>query len=111
MSKVYRGYELAEAVDCGELKLSQRVDSLSLDYKNCTIEFVLKDAAKNVMFLNFELVEDDIDNIEELVKIEEYEVDKTDVVINRNKINELVQAVKQLDKRQRSDKSATNREE
>lgn len=55
-------------------------------------------------FLNFnvELIEDeieiDIDNIEELLKIEEYEVDKTDVVLNRNKINKLVQAVKQLNK-------------
>lgn len=50
---------------------------------------------------NVELIEDevDIDNIEELLKIEEYEVDKTDTVINRNKINELVQVVKQLDKR------------
>lgn len=49
----------------------------------------------------FELIEDepiDIDNIGELLKIEEYEVDKTDTVINRNKINELVQAVKQLNK-------------
>ena len=50
---------------------------------------------------NVELIEDeiiDIDNIEELLKIEEYEVDKTDTVINRNKINKLVQAVKQLNK-------------
>ena len=49
----------------------------------------------------FELIEEDtidIDNIEELLKIEEYEVDKIDTVINRNKINELVQAVKQLNK-------------
>lgn len=48
-----------------------------------------------------ELIEEDaidIDSIEELLKIEEYEVDKTDTVINRNKINELVQAVKQLNK-------------
>ena len=43
-------------------------------------------------------IEIDIDNIEELLKIEEYEVDKTDVVLNRNKINKLVQAVKQLNK-------------
>ena len=49
---------------------------------------------------DIELIEDeiDIDNIEELLKIEEYEVDKTDVVINRNKINQLVQAVEQLNK-------------
>lgn len=55
---------------------------------------------------DFELIEDeiDIDNIEELLKIEEYEVDKTDTVINRNKINELVQAVKQLNKEIKSRK-------
>lgn len=54
----------------------------------------------DIMSYEFELIEDeiDIDNIEELLKIEEYEVDKTDTVINRNKINELVQAVKQLNK-------------
>ena len=54
----------------------------------------------DIVNYEFELIEDeiDIDNIEELLKIEEYEVDKTDTVINRNKINELVQAVKQLNK-------------
>ena len=41
----------------------------------------------------------DIDNIEELLKIEEYEADKTDVVLNRNKINKVIQAVKQLNKK------------
>ena len=54
----------------------------------------------DIINYEFELIEDeiDIDNIEELLKIEEYEVDKTDTVINRNKINELVKAVKQLNK-------------
>lgn len=50
----------------------------------------------------------DIDNIEKLLKIEEYEADKTDVVINRNKINELVQALKQLNKEIKSIKEKTN---
>ena len=38
----------------------------------------------------------DIDSIKKLLKIEEYEVDKTDTVINRNAINQLIKAVKQL---------------
>lgn len=49
----------------------------------------------------FKLIEDnniDIDNIKSLLKIEPYEADNTDTVINRNKVNELVQAVKQLNK-------------
>ena len=52
----------------------------------------------------FKLIEDEIniDSIQELLKIEEYEVDKTDTVINRDKINELVQAVKQLNKEVKS---------
>lgn len=40
----------------------------------------------------------DIQEIKNLLKIEEYEVDKTDTVINRNKINELLKAIKQLDR-------------
>lgn len=48
-----------------------------------------------------EIIEDkqeiDIQNIERLEEVEEYEVDKTDVKVNRQIINKLVQAVKQLD--------------
>ena len=38
MSKTYKGYELIKAVDKGELSLKQRVNSLSLDYQDCTME-------------------------------------------------------------------------
>lgn len=55
----------------------------------------------DIINYHFELIEDeiDIDRIEELLEIKGYEVDKTDVVINRDKINQLVQAVKQLNKK------------
>ena len=47
-----------------------------------------------------EIIEEiDIQNIEELEKIEDYEADPTDVKLNRQIINKLVQAVKQLDKK------------
>lgn len=72
-------------------------------YNQCEIELIDWYGNELQRCLNdyIELIENetiDIDNIEELLKIEEYEVDKTDTVINRNKINELVQAVKQLNK-------------
>ena len=38
----------------------------------------------------------DIDSMEELLKIEAYEVDKTDTAINRDAINELIRAVKKI---------------
>lgn len=41
----------------------------------------------------------DIQAIKELLTIEDYEFDKTDGRLNRDKINELIRAVKQLDKK------------
>lgn len=89
----YKGYELMKAVSQGKLNLKQKVSTTSLDYKNCTIEFVLKDIAFNIMDLDFELIEDkiDIDSIEELEGIVEYSNE-------RNTINQLIQAVKQINK-------------
>ena len=90
---IYKGYELMKAVSEGKLNLEQKVSTTSLEYKNCTIEFVLKDIAFNIMDLDFELIEDeiDIDSIEELEGKVEYSTE-------RNIINKLVQAVKQLNK-------------
>lgn len=90
----YKGYELMKAVSEGKLNLKQKVSTTSLDYKNCTIEFVLKDIAFNIMDLDFELIEDelDIDSIEKLEGIVKYATE-------RNTINELIQAVKQLNKK------------
>lgn len=95
MSKIYKGYELMKMLSKGEVNLKQKVNTLSLDYKNCTIDFVIKDRAENIIDLDFELIEDeiDLDNIEEIDE-ERYII--TDVL---KKINELIQAVKQLDKK------------
>ena len=89
-----------------KIKLDDKIWTCKEDkkyYNQCEIELINWYGNELQRCLNdyLELIEDeiDIDNIEELLKIEEYEVDKTDTVINRNKINELVQAVKQLNKR------------
>ena len=46
----------------------------------------------------FEILEDNTEQIEELLTIEDYECDKTDIRLNRDKINELVKAVNKLRK-------------
>ena len=56
----YKGYELMKAVSDGKLNLKQKVSTTSLEYKNCTVEYVLKDKAFNIMDLDFELIEDEI---------------------------------------------------
>ena len=65
-------------------------------------EFMSFDFTNNVLNMQVELIENeiDIDNIEELDTYETVETyDWQDVDTNRMTINELVQAVKQLDKK------------
>jgi hypothetical protein len=90
---IYKGYELMKAVSEGKLNLEQKVSTTSLGYKNCTIEFVLKDIAFNIMDLDFELIEDEID----IDNMKEMELDVIDDVTYY--INDLIKAVKQIDKR------------
>ena len=123
MSKIYKGYELIKGIADGEIhygtkfKVKDWKEIVVYDQSNLIFReiFDTKEEGSNygktifdlwnldyILNAEIELIEEntiDIDNIEELLKIEEYEVDKTDTVINRNKINELVQAVKQIDKR------------
>ena len=78
-------------------------------YYNCVVIYdnrgiIREDEIREISFNNlkyntFELIEDntiDIDNIEGLEEITEQYV--APIRVNRNKINELVQAVKQLNK-------------
>ena len=74
--KIYKGYELMQAVSEGKLSLQQRVNSIAQYYNNCTIEFVLKDSAINIMHLDFEVIEENKE-IEEIdtTKIFEFTMD------------------------------------
>ena len=110
MGKIYKGWELMKAIEEGKIKNGSRFNVYRTYSAIAVLEdriLHIEDGNKRILTTNdlliytFELIEDepiDIDKIEELLKIEEYEVDKTDTIINRNKINELVQAVKQLNK-------------
>ena len=45
-----------------------------------------------------EILEDNTEEIEELLTIEDYECDKTDIRLNRDKINEIIRYIKRKDK-------------
>ena len=50
-----------------------------------------------------EILEDNTEEIEELLTIEDYECDKTDIRLNRDKINELVKAINSIRKDKNND--------
>lgn len=102
--KIYKGYELMKLASEGKVSLNQKISATNFEYENCTIDFVIKDRAENIMDLSFELIEDEIDiqKIEELdykEKTETIEQADTHIYLNRCRINELIQIVKQLDKK------------
>ena len=96
MSKVYKGKEIFKMIAEGQINKNTRV---TVDnYDDCTLAFVFEDGRNLFKWLDedFELIEDetiDIDSIEEL-KVGDLLNNK----ITKNKINKLVQAVKQLNK-------------
>lgn len=103
----YKGYELLKAIADGEIKENQNI---RIKFKDNSGEIFVFDGTKiidithknifdiygtlTVLKSDFELIEDeiDIDSIEELEGIIEYSTE-------RNTINQLIQAVKQLNKR------------
>ena len=102
----YKGYELLKAIADGEIKDGSKVIAPNdIQYTYNGIAF--KDENGNFMneefsdreyaMFDFELIEDeiDIDSIEELKSVTN-NIDGTICIMN--KINELVQAVKQLNK-------------
>lgn len=109
MSKVYKGYELLKAIADGEIKEGSRFIVKLLDeivfYTNDSLWYEGDDeelCASTIIESEFELIEDetiDIDNIEEIKWREsEKEYLGYGVLVANEKINKLVQAVKQLNK-------------
>lgn len=104
----YKGYELLKAIADEEIKEGSLIlfDSIIwivdeyldiVKYKEEHITLFNTYKAKEIAMSNFELIEDeiDIDSIEELKSVTN-NIDGTICIMN--KINELVQAVKQLNK-------------
>lgn len=99
----YKGYELMKAVSEGKLNLKQKVSTTSLKYINCTIEFVLKDNAFNIMDLDFELIEDKIDSIEKIKTLKYDTFNKKqkslyeNMVTLANKLNEVIDKLNEME--------------
>lgn len=117
MSKIYKNWELIKAIADGEIKNGAKIIP-HYPNDNCTVEYFeysygffeayykegrRSDNDVNIcVFLDndgtFEVIGDEID----IDNIEEYKQEHTERCIDidiRNKINELIKAVKQIDKR------------
>ena len=109
MKMKYKGYELLKAIADGEIKegslilfdsiiwiVDEYSDIVKYQEEHITLFNTYK--AKEIAMSDFELIEDeiDIDSIEELKSVTN-NIDGTVCIMN--KINELVQAVKQLKKK------------
>ena len=104
MGKTYKGWELMKAIADGEIKEGRKFKA---EYET----FIARDGYLFVEYDNrqkyansfelkwkFELIEDEID----IDSIEEYKQEHSERCIDvdiRNKLNEILQAVKQIDKR------------
>lgn len=107
MKKIYKGWELIKAIEDGEIKNGSRFNVHRTYSAIAVLEdriLHLEDGNKRILTTNdlliytFELIEDEI-NID---SIEEYKQEHTERCIDidiRNKMNEILQAVKQIDKR------------
>lgn len=112
MSKIYKSWELMKAIADGKIKNGSKFifktehnmkeevlwDGEVFLYANSKKTIVSDYTDINLIQGTFELIEDGID----IDNIEEYKQEHTERCIDidiRNKINELIQAVKQIDKR------------
>lgn len=116
MSKTIEVIDLLNKIANGEIpseiKYKNRIykyDSNEKDYMhedvfNC-YDYLIGNNFKDLDNLNdtVEIIEEqeeiDIQSIKELEPLEDYEVDKTDVRLNRELINKILQWAKQLDKK------------
>ncbi len=103
MGKIYKGWELIKAIEDGEIKNGSRFNIHRTYSAIAVLEegmLHMENGNKRILTTNdlliytFELIQDeiDIDSIEELKGIVEYSTE-------RNTKNQLIQAVKQIDKR------------
>ena len=113
MNKKIKLIELLNKIANGEdlpkrIKIQEYVFELSKDYEHYYYnEDVEITHLINHNFSNLndevEILEDNTEEIEELLTIEDYECDKTDIRLNRDKINELVKAVNEIRKDKNND--------
>ena len=116
MNKKIKMIELLNMIANGELKNNTKFNIINEDgdiikckysstypgyiwvIDNEEVSFNYKIDHLRILSYEVEILEDNTEEIEELLTIEDYECDKTDIRLNRDKINELVKAVNKLRK-------------
>jgi len=101
LNKIANGEELPNKIKYHDLEYTKgkikEFDTL-LSYNHIDFcEFVRARELNDEVEIIEEEPEIDIQGIEELDYVEDYEADETDIKLNRDKIRELIKAVKQLD--------------
>lgn len=111
MSKTIRVIDLLNKIANGEevpkkIKYKEKIFiywSGTKKYYNRNIDLFLEFYSGELLNDEVEIIEEqqdiDIQSIKELEPLEDYEVDKTDVRLNRELINKILQWAKQLDKK------------
>ena len=110
MNKKIKIIDLVNRIESGE-KVPKKIKYNQLEFKydkgsgkyirkNSSIItwFCIERFTNDFLNKTVEILEDNTEEIEELLTIEDYECDKTDIRLNRDKINELVKAVNKLRK-------------
>ena len=105
LNKIYANLDVPKRLKLGEIEYLY--SEIHADYYNKRFEkFLFPHLAihkVNWLSIELEILEDeeeiDIQDIKEMEYLEDYEADKTDIRLNRDKINEILKAVKQLDKK------------
>ena len=111
---ILKGYELMQEIANKRIKEGTKFRDLTDNnyaddsniYRYENNNFIGRWGGTNILLLlkhDFEILEDEeeinIQGIKEMEYLEDYEADKTDIRLNRDKINEILKAVKQLDKK------------
>lgn len=111
MGKTYIGYELVQAIAEGKIKegskfkIHRTVGAIAILEKG-TLHFTEGNkrnlTINDLLIYTFELIEDEEIDIQSIEELDTHTFDsntRTITIQNRNKINEILEAVKQLDKR------------
>ena len=121
MNKKIKMIELLNMIANGELKNNTKFNIINEDgdifkckysstypgyiwvIDNEEVSFNYKIDHLRILSYEVEILEDNTEQIEELLTIEDYECDKTDIRLNRDKINELVKAINEIRKDKNND--------
>lgn len=105
VNRIESGEKVPEKIKYNQLEFKYDKGSGKYIRKNSSIItwFCIERFTNDFLNKTVEILEDNTEEIEELLTIEDYECDKTDIRLNRDKINELVKAINSIRKDKNND--------